>query len=90
LILVQACKHIINQYKKSITYNNIHVCDVKKEANDSQITYGIKQYAARGTIVKKSKATTPANIVNNIRVIVANNLFGKYIKYGHHDITNIS
>ena len=73
-----------------ILYIIVNVRDVKKEANDSQIMYGIKQYAARGTIVKKSKATTPANIANNIRVIVANNLFGKYIKYGHQDITNIT
>ena len=71
-------------------YIIVHVCDVKKEANDSQIMYGIKQYAARGTIVKKSKATTIANIANNIRVIVANNLSGKYTKYGHHSITNIT
>ena len=73
-----------------ILYIIVNVRDVKKEANDSQIMYGIKQYAARGTIVKKSKATTIANIANNIRVIVANNLFGKYIKYGHQDITNIT
>jgi hypothetical protein len=52
------------------------VCDVKKDANDNQITYGIKQYPATILIVKNITVITSAKIANKIRVIVENNLLG--------------
>jgi hypothetical protein len=52
------------------------VCDVKKEANDNQMTYGIKQYPAIRLIEKNNTVIIIANIANKIRVIVANNLSG--------------
>jgi hypothetical protein len=52
------------------------VCDVKKDANDNQITYGIKQYPATILMGKNITAITSAKIANNIRVTVAKNLLG--------------
>jgi hypothetical protein len=52
------------------------ICDVKKDANDNQITYGIKQYPATILIVKNITVITSAKIANKIRVIVENNLLG--------------
>ena len=53
-----------------------YVCDVKKDANDNQITYGIKQYPATILIVKNITVITSAKIANKIRVMVAKNLLG--------------
>ena len=53
-----------------------HVCDVKKDANDNHITYGIKQYPATRLIEINNTVTTIANIVNKIRDVVAKNLLG--------------
>ena len=52
------------------------VCDVKKDANDNQITYGIKQYPATILIGKNITVITSAKIANKIRVTVENNLLG--------------
>jgi hypothetical protein len=53
-----------------------YVCDVKKDANDNQITYGIKQYPATILMGKNITVITSAKIANNIRVTVAKNLLG--------------
>ena len=53
-----------------------YVCDVKKDANDNQITYGIKQYPATILIEKNNTVITSAKIANKIRVTVAKNLLG--------------
>ena len=62
---------------KVIIFSDIsHVCDVKKDANDNQITYGTKKYPAILFTGKNNIVTTTAKIANNIRVTVANSLLG--------------
>jgi hypothetical protein len=53
-----------------------YVCDVKKDANDNQIIYGIKQYPATILMGKNITVIISAKIANNIRVTVAKNLLG--------------
>jgi hypothetical protein len=64
--------------KRKVTLFNLYcyVCDVKKEANDNQITYGIKTYPATLLIEKNNTVTIRENIANKIRVTVAKNLLG--------------
>ena len=70
---------ILKEYSKIkiiLFYIFYHVCDVKNEANDNQITYGIKTYPATLLIEKNNTVTIRANIANKIRVTVAKNLLG--------------
>ena len=53
-----------------------YVCDVKNEANDNHITYGIKQYPAIRLIEKNNPVIIRAKIASNTRVTVENNLLG--------------
>ena len=69
---------ILNEYSNIEWWYHYarHVCEVKKDANDNQITYGIKQYPAILLTGKNNTVITRAKIANNIRVTVENSLLG--------------
>jgi predicted metallo-beta-lactamase superfamily hydrolase len=69
---------ILKEYLKckQIIFSIIYVCDVKNDANDNQITYGMKQYPAILLIGKNNIVIINAKIAKSISVIVAKNLSG--------------
>jgi hypothetical protein len=50
--------------------------------------YGIKQYPATLLTGENKKNNTKANMANSIKLMVENNLLGKYTNKGHQIITS--
>jgi hypothetical protein len=69
---------ILKEYLKCklIIFSIIYVWEVSKDANDNQITYGIKQYPAILLMGKNNIVIINAKIAKSISVTVAKNFSG--------------